>query len=201
MEALTHLFSVVCGQDPGHTWATGGVWLPCCQRCTGLYTGALAAAILHLTLKPELNRRFLGTHGLFLLFMVPFGYHWVPQGPFLRAVTGALFGVGIVTFLRLPLWGDGTAPAALLVGPAKREASGLPEHADRNGRYFAGVLAAVLLVPAAGAYGGGVGFRLLTVAVCGGALVFGLMVLGNLGAGMRLAARGLLQSVRHRAHA
>jgi hypothetical protein len=33
--------------------------------------------------------------------MVPFGFHWVPQGPMLRTVTGLLFGFGLVAYLRL----------------------------------------------------------------------------------------------------
>src|SRR5512136_137064 len=101
--ALSHLFSAVCGQDPGHTFAPGGLLLPCCQRCIGLYAGAALSALLHLRLRPKLTGRFLELHGGFLLLMLPFGYHWIPQGPFLRAATGVLFGCALVTFLRLPL--------------------------------------------------------------------------------------------------
>jgi hypothetical protein len=50
-------------------------------------------------LRPRLTGRFLEIHGLFLLVMVPFGYHWLPQGPVLRTVTGLLFGAGLVSFL------------------------------------------------------------------------------------------------------
>ncbi len=97
------LFSLVCGQNPEHTWAVGGVLLPCCQRCTGLYAGACVAAWLHWWLRPVLSARFLQVHGLFLLLMVPFGYHWLPQGPVLRTDTGVLFGFGLVTYLSLPI--------------------------------------------------------------------------------------------------
>ena len=103
LEALTHLFAAVCGQNPAHTWALGGMVLPCCQRCTGLYVGACVAAALHVCLRPKPTGRFLEMHGLFLLLMLPFGLHWLPQGPAIRAVTGVLFGFAVVTFLWLPL--------------------------------------------------------------------------------------------------
>jgi uncharacterized membrane protein len=103
LEVLAHWFAAICGQDPGHTWAPGGILLPCCQRCTGLYVGAGAAALLHLWLRPKLSGRFLEIHGVFLVVMVPFGFHWVAQGPVLRTLTGVLFGFGVVTLLWLPL--------------------------------------------------------------------------------------------------
>jgi uncharacterized membrane protein len=103
LEILAHWFAAVCGQDPGHTWAPGGILLPCCQRCTGLYVGAGVAALLHLWLRPRLTGRFLEIHGAFLLVMAPFGFHWVSQGPMLRTLTGMLFGFAVVTFLWLPL--------------------------------------------------------------------------------------------------
>ena len=42
-DLLQTIFGWVCGQNPGHTWAPGGLMLPCCQRCTGLYAGAFFA--------------------------------------------------------------------------------------------------------------------------------------------------------------
>src|ERR1035438_5086965 len=89
---LAHWFAAVCGQNPGHTWAPGGIMLPCCQRCAGLYVGAGMAALLHLWLRPRLSGRFLEVHGAFLLAMAPFGFHWLPDGPMLRTATGVLFG-------------------------------------------------------------------------------------------------------------
>jgi hypothetical protein len=103
LDLLHHLFAAVCGQNPGHTWAPGGTVLPCCQRCTGLYVGACVAALLHGLLRPKLTARFLEVHGAFLLAMAPFGWHWLPQGPILRATTGMLFGCAVVTYLWLPL--------------------------------------------------------------------------------------------------
>jgi uncharacterized membrane protein len=102
-EIFAHWFAAVCGQDPGHTWAPGGILLPCCQRCTGLYPGAGVAALLHLWLRPRLSGRFLEIHGAFLLVMIPLGFHWITQGPVLRTISGVLFGFGVVTFLWLPL--------------------------------------------------------------------------------------------------
>lgn len=100
---LNHLFAAVCGQNPDHTWAPGGVLLPCCQRCLGLYVGGAIAAWLHFGLRPVLSGRFLKIHGAFLLLMAPFGFHWLPQGPVLRTVSGVLFGFGLVAFLLLPM--------------------------------------------------------------------------------------------------
>ena len=135
-DLLQHLFAGVCGQNLAHTWTPGGVPLPCCQRCTGLYVGALAGAALHLWFKPRLTSRFLWIHGVFLLQMIPFGFHWLPQGPFVRTITGTLFGFGLVSFFwllptaRRPV-GDGVHPEVLgapASGPA-RSCSGLgPVH-------------------------------------------------------------------------
>jgi len=85
---------LVCGQNAEHTWAPGEVLLPCCQRCTGLYVGAGVAALLHRWLRPRLSGRFLEMHGAFLVLMVPFGFHWLSQGPALRAAMGVLFVSG-----------------------------------------------------------------------------------------------------------
>jgi hypothetical protein len=103
IEILGHWFAAVCGQNPGHTWAPGGILLPCCERCVGLYIGAGVAALLHFALRPKLTGRFLQIHGAFLLVMVPFGFHWIAHGAALRSASGVLFGFGIVAFLWLPL--------------------------------------------------------------------------------------------------
>lgn len=100
---LQPIFSHVCSQNPAHTWSVGGVVLPCCQRCTGLYVGACVAAGLHGIVRPVPTIRWRWAHGGMLLAMVPFGFHWLPQGPALRAVSGVFFGFGLVAFLCLPL--------------------------------------------------------------------------------------------------
>jgi len=135
MTAIDWIFTAVCGQNPTHTWAPGGEILPCCQRCTGLYAGVFFAAALHLLLRPRLTGRFLEIHGLFLLLMVPFGYHWLPQGPILRTVTGLLFGAGLVTFLMVSLKTSGQSPAGNSATPGRLYFVGLA---------FAGALALVL---------------------------------------------------------
>jgi uncharacterized membrane protein len=100
-EWLTQVFSLVCGRHPEHIWAPGGWALPCCQRCTGLYVGAFCAGLVHLLLRPRSTPRFLWIHALLVLQMVPFGFHWVPQGPMLRALSGSCFAFGLVACLWL----------------------------------------------------------------------------------------------------
>lgn len=122
-------FAPVCGQNPEHTWTPGGIPLPFCQRCTGLYVGILAATWLHLVLRPRLTGRFLWAHGSLLVVMAPFGFHWVAHGPGVRSITGVLFGFGVATFLwagiastgrwsRMPSPGAACRYAILLVGVA-----------------------------------------------------------------------------------
>jgi len=130
LASLHLLFSVLCGQYADHTFVPGGLWLPCCQRCTGLYGGAAMAALLHLWLRPRLTARWLALHGLCIALMVPCGAHWIPQGPVLRAASGAVFAFGVFTFLWAPVRarmtgrspnGSRGAPTCWLVGsPAAR---------------------------------------------------------------------------------
>lgn len=99
---LASWFSQVCGQHPEHIWAPAMNALCCCQRCTGLYMGALVGLLAHVWWRPRMNGRFLAIHGWFLAAMVPLGFHWVPQGPVTRTVSGFVFALAIVTYLRLP---------------------------------------------------------------------------------------------------
>ncbi len=92
-------FSLVCGQNPDHTWVMGSDLLPLCQRCTGLYLGAGVCLILHCFLRPALGGGFLALHGLLILSVAPFGFQWVDDTPVLRAITGVFCGFGIATFL------------------------------------------------------------------------------------------------------
>ncbi len=172
-DALGHFFAAVCGQNPDHTWSPGGLWLPCCQRCTGLYAGACMAALLHLWLKPKLSNRLLQVHGAFLLLMVPYGFHWLPQGPDLRAITGVLFGFGIVTFLWL------TRPARWAKASASKP--------DATTFYSFGVIATLALLPTFAAQGGRVAAYVLSLLVAGGALVLGTLVVANVGLGLACA--------------
>jgi uncharacterized membrane protein len=179
LDIISHLFAAVCGQNPGHTWAPGGLLLPCCQRCTGLYVGAGVAALLHLWLRPKLSRRFLEVHGACLLAMAPFGLHWVVQGPVLRTTTGVLFGFAVVTFLWLPL------------------SSRFTFHVSRPGvRYYFLVLGAtLLLLPLAASVGGTFAAYALSGLIGWGALaLFALVV-----AGVILGLLGILRRMRRAA--
>ena len=98
---LRTLFGLVCAQAPAHTWAPGDWLLPCCERCTGLYAGAAVALALHVALRLRSRGWFLPVHGLFLLAMIPLGFHWVPQNDVVRGVSGFLYGAGVVSFLWL----------------------------------------------------------------------------------------------------
>jgi len=105
---LREVFSYLCGQQ--HNWAPGGVNLPFCQRCTGLYVGAVPALILFLLFKPKPTSRMLWLHGICLLLMIPFGYHLIAQTGEERTLTGQLFAFGLIFYLtllpanRLPKW-------------------------------------------------------------------------------------------------
>ncbi len=174
LDALTHLFSALCGQNPDHTWSPGGFALPCCQRCLGLYVGAAVAAALHLWLRPRPTARFLKAHGLFLLLMVPSGLHWIPQAPALRAVSGGLFGFGVAAFLWLPV-------SARL---APRAPAGSPI-------VYPAVLAATLaLTPLLGRLGGaGAAYALAALAAAGAGVLLAL-TLADLVLAFALLSRG-----------
>ncbi len=169
-DSIDQWFAAVCGQDPSHTWATGGVLLPLCQRCTGLYVGAAIAASLHVFLRPELTGRLLKTQGAFLLVMVPFGFHWIPQGAFLRTITGVLFGFGVVTFLWLPIK---TAVDSLKTAFERRDGN------SRGLAYAAGVVATAILLPVLCAYGGKLIAYAVSALAAAGAIAVGVLATGN----------------------
>ncbi|MGO9201033.1 MAG: DUF2085 domain-containing protein [Limisphaerales bacterium] len=181
LDWLNHFFSVVCGQDLGHTWAPGGIPLPCCQRCLGLYAGAAVAAGLHLWLRPRLTGRFLGVHGAFLLAMAPFGFHWAPQGPALRTATGILFGFAALTYLWLPLAGSYADKGAPCSSVSSRQTPAL--------RYAFGLLAALILAPVLAALGGKAAAYLLSGLASLGALAFAGLAVLNAVLGLAILAR------------
>jgi hypothetical protein len=147
--------------------------LPCCQRCTGLYVGAGVAALLHLWLRPKLSGRFLEIHGTFLLAMAPFGFHWAPDGPVLRTLTGVLFGFAVVTFLWLPL------------SPRAGEGASRSLHKRScAGSYFLVLGATLILLPAVARLGGTVAACALSGLVFLGALALIALGLGNLSLGL-----------------
>lgn len=178
-ELFWQLFSVVCGQNPDHTWAPGQVPLVLCQRCTGLYVGAAVCVALHLVLRPRLGGRFLALHGLLLLIAAPFGLHWINQGPVLRTLTGGLCAFGIVTFL----W--------LVPATAWRHADAAPRP-NADAIYALGLCAALLLVPLAARFGGvHTGYALTGVAVSGLGALAGLVAVNAI-----LGLRGFFRATR-----
>jgi uncharacterized membrane protein len=185
LEFLHHLFGAVCGQEPDHTYAPGGILLPCCQRCLGLYAGAAIAALLHLCLRPQLTRRFLQVHGGFLVLMVPFGFHWLPQGPVLRTISGLFFGFAVFTFLWLPMSrrfpGRGRTPR--------------PMRPSRFA-YAIGLAATAALLPLLAAYGGRLIAYALSVLVFFGLSVLAAVICGD----VALALTGTIQLLHCRPH-
>lgn len=101
MEFLRIFFSYICGQQ--HTLVLGGITLPFCQRCIGLYVGAFVAIALVSWLRPRPGAFFYWLHGVFMLVMFPFGFHLVDHGALVRTFTGTLFAFGMVYFLMLNL--------------------------------------------------------------------------------------------------
>ena len=175
-QLLWQAFSVVCGQNPEHTWAAGLTLLPFCQRCAGLYIGAFVCVALHLILRPGLGGRFLAAHGLFLLIAAPFGFHWILDWPGLRAMTGVLCGFGIGTFLWLVPgtawgWADGSGRRGAIAG------------------YAGGLGAVLLLVPLAGGQGGAASGRVLEGLAAAGLVTLGGLALANAAFGLRGVAR------------
>lgn len=164
---LNALFGLVCGQAAAHTWSPGGILLPFCERCTGLYAGTAVALALHLALRVRPDVRFLQVHGGFLLVMIPLGYHWVPQDALVRTLSGVLFGAGLVGFLWVMPGPRVTATHAL------GRAQGL--------LYTAGLISGLAFIPALAARGGqGAWYALVCLAVAGlGGL--GILTLANVG--------------------
>ena len=175
-ELLNSCFAQICGQYPDHTWSPGGTLLPLCQRCTGMYAGAAVAALLHISIRPRPSSPWLELHGAFLLIMVPFGFHWVPQGSVLRAVTGVLFGFGVVAFLWL-------VPGRLLAGyPPSRKSRLNPK--NRQFLYALALLFASGAVPWMGSLGGRVAAVVLVALTTTGAAALLALVLLNVGLGV-----------------
>jgi uncharacterized membrane protein len=163
-EFFDRCFALLCGQNAEHTWAPGGLLLPCCQRCLGLYVGAGIAAWLHWRLRPRLSRRFLETHGVFLLLMAPCGLHWLPQNALLRTISGVLFGFGVAAFLWVPL--RACAPGAI---------------AQVRFGYGIGLAATLVLTPLLAAIGGAPAAYGLAGLALVGAVALALLVLANAG--------------------
>jgi uncharacterized membrane protein len=189
LEILRHIFGWVCGQNPAHTWSPGGELLPLCQRCTGVYVGALAAALLHLAWRPVPSPRWLWLNGAFLLFIMPSGFYWIPQNPELRCASGILFGFGLVAFLWL------TLPDKFTIYDLRFTISEQKPRVNRKSQivnqpepppvgfykiFAASLMAALVLTPLLAEYGNGVAAAILTAACVAGALALAGLVLANL---------------------
>ena len=117
-------------------------------------------------IRPVPTVRWLWAHGGLLLIMVPFGYHWLPQGAALRAMSGVAFGFGLVAFLRLTL--PERSPG--------RSAHGSIGNSFRMGWYMAGFVATMLLVPWLGSFGNvGMAEVLAVFTACGALVLYGLV--------------------------
>ena len=209
---FAHAFALVCGQNPAHLWAPGGLALPCCQRCTGLYVGALVAFLLHWLCQSRPAAGGKWAHGMFLLQMVPFGFHWLPQGPVLRTETGVLFGFGLVAFLwplavifvmqssnlrnRRISFGR-SSEISIACGLEIRDTAEW-NSALRHQRagYGSGLAAMLVLVPAAAGWGGRFGFVVLSWLAALGALVLAMLALANIGLGAVAMLKLLRRSKR-----
>ncbi|MBZ5525333.1 MAG: DUF2085 domain-containing protein [Acidobacteriia bacterium] len=98
---MHQLFSFVCGQV--NVWNVGGVDLPFCERCTGLYVGGFYALLLMIVFRPAPGVKLLAVHVLLLLQMAPFGFHLVPHGAIVRTITGESFAFGLAYCLSMGL--------------------------------------------------------------------------------------------------
>ncbi len=163
---LRDLFAFVCSQTLDRSWAPGGVLLPFDQRCTGLYVGAAIAVVLHLLLRFRPSVPLLWLHGLFLLQMVPLGFHLIPHGPVLRTLSGQLFSFGVIGYLWLC--------------PGSSSWLGGKSGSWRVWTYLLVAGASLLLVPASAVWGGRMAALTLSWLGFAGLVALGVLVLTNL---------------------
>ena len=135
MDVLTHVFAYVCGQ--GRCFVIDGVPLPVCQRCLGLYLGALLTALWPLGWRLWRSglpgRRAVIVEAIALATAMLAGLHVIEGGATWRLLCGLWTGhvvmlwlVGGAAELRalsrpgrapLPAWTKRTQLAALAVVP------------------------------------------------------------------------------------
>ena len=93
--------SIVCHQRPERSFHLWGAQLPVCARCTGIYAGAIAGALLPL-------RGRIGRAGWFLALaaspaLASLAYEWIAGSTpsnMVRAATGVLLGAAVMIVLR-----------------------------------------------------------------------------------------------------
>jgi len=188
MDTSFHVFSHLCGQQIDHTWLPGGLPLPVCQRCTGLYIGAVLAAALLVWFRPRLEGWFLWLHGVFLVAMAPCGLHWIGNGPEARTISGLVFGAAVVLFLTLwpmTVFGIGTG-SERVESPPRSGGAGAPGLSRLRirgragaGCYVIGLGAAAVVLPVVGDSGGAIAAGVLAAGIAAGALILTLLVVWN----------------------
>ena len=180
LDLLRHVFGWVCGQNPAHTWSPGGELLPLCQRCTGVYVGAFVAVLLHLAWRPAPTTRWLWLNGAFLLLMIPFGFHWIPQNAELRCGSGILFGFGLVAFLWLTLPEKFSRSSQREEAQTKIANEAEPPRISFYKFFAAGLLAALAATPLLAENGNAVAAGALIFADVAGALALAALLPANL---------------------
>jgi uncharacterized membrane protein len=112
--SLAHWFgSAVCDQLVAHSYTFGGVVLPLCARCTGMYLGALVTLGFHAWRHPRavgLPRPWMllalvlfffawaGDGVNSFLSVIPAAPHLYPPANILRLITGTLMGISVGSF-------------------------------------------------------------------------------------------------------
>jgi uncharacterized membrane protein len=98
-ELAREVFSILCHQDPARTFEPGGEPLVLCARCAGVYVGfALTIPMLFMVRRLP-GRLAVWVHGALVLQVILFGFHLIPHGLTVGAISGQLFAVGVVYFL------------------------------------------------------------------------------------------------------
>jgi uncharacterized membrane protein len=196
-DLLHQSFGWVCGQFPAHTWSPGGESLPLCQRCTGVYIGALVAALQHLAWRPTPTPGWLWLNGAFLLFIIPSGFYWIPQNPELRCASGVLFGFGLVAYLWLTR-PEKSSRSSRVNKAQTKTGSGTPAtnmtappHGGGYKLYACTLLATLVFTPVFAENGNAGAARLLASVCLAGALVLAALAMLNIFFGLRWLSRRL----------
>ncbi len=97
---LMQAFHAVCHQLPDRSFHLGGAPLAVCHRCTGIYAGLFAGALLFPLLYRYDDWIWRYTRWLLLASLAPMGVDWTgdvaglfANTPVSRAGTGAVFGL------------------------------------------------------------------------------------------------------------
>lgn len=98
-ELANAVFSHLCHQEALRCWAPGGNVVAFCQRCSGVYVGAALCLFLLFFARFKTSRVVAWIHGVFMLQMIVFGFHFVPHSATIRTLSGQLFIIGVFYFL------------------------------------------------------------------------------------------------------